>query len=117
MPRRQDLAEVSNGVRCGEERAVEPATPLADELWQGFGDVRLCDRALDVLEHPVGIAFRDKLEAQDTLELTLANASMSSSDSLTSSARSEEPRNSVSVQNDFTADLHMFEVKMSVSRP
>ena len=53
MPALEDLAHVRDGVRRGEERAVEPATALANELWKRFWNVRLRDRALDIFEDPV----------------------------------------------------------------
>ena len=78
VPRGQDLAHMRDGVRRREERTVEPPAALADELRQRFGDIGLCDRALGVLEYPVGVALRDELEAEDTLRPTSADASMSS---------------------------------------
>ena len=44
---------MGNGVCRREERAVEPATALADEFRERFWDVRFRDRALDIFEDPV----------------------------------------------------------------
>lgn len=67
MPRTEYLPDVRDGVRRGEERAVEPAPALRDELGQRVGDVSLADRGLDVFEDPIGVCFRYELEAEDTL--------------------------------------------------
>ena len=54
MSRLQDLANVGNGVRRREERAIQPPTTLADELRKCLWHISLRDSALDVLQDPVG---------------------------------------------------------------
>ena len=53
MPGCPDSPEEDGCMNSGEKRSVEPATALADELWERFRDVRLRDRALDIFEDPV----------------------------------------------------------------
>ena len=94
---------------------AEPAS-RADELREGLGDIRLCNRTLDALQDLVGAAPRDRLEAQDTLRPTSANAYIINSEDLTSSGRSEQYQNSADVPNDEATNLHMFHAEMSISR-
>jgi hypothetical protein len=52
MTRAQNLPSMSDGIRCGKERAVQPSAPLNDKLRKSVWNIRLADRALDILENP-----------------------------------------------------------------
>ena len=67
MIRLEELSRVHERVQSGEERSVEPASPLRDELRQLIGHIGDTPGLLDVLEHPTLPTLSRELEAEDTV--------------------------------------------------
>ena len=125
-----------NGVGRGEKRSVQPSSSLIDELWETLRYVRFGNRALDIAKNPGCDMIRTQQEKNGNaallyqLELALAINSKHSIrykgglkcavNNLTVTYILREICASQSVVSSSvtgSSDVHMFEVKMSVSRP
>ena len=62
-----DLVEVCDGVDGREEAAVQPSPPLHDEFRHLVWHICFPGRGFHILQDPAAVAFRDQLEAEDTI--------------------------------------------------
>jgi hypothetical protein len=74
---------MGNGIDSCKKRSVKPSSSLAYKLWEGFGNIGLCNSSFDIFENPdddisdlsfplkvnipIRIGLGDQLETQDTL--------------------------------------------------
>lgn len=65
--RAEQLIPMRNRVNGSEEGSVQPSSSLQDQLGHGVWHVGLSSSGLDVLQNPVTLALRNKLETQDTI--------------------------------------------------
>lgn len=62
-----DLVEMCDRVDGRKEAAIKPSPPLHDEFGHLVWYICFPGRGFDILQDPAAVAFRDQLEAEDTI--------------------------------------------------